>query len=458
MKYSRVINRPMFNKHNSAYGRGIASNLVTEEQRQRFNYGGRVGFVTGAEVNPDKWLASIGKTAGAAGVGGATVYGAAKVPALYNPSWWQRIKNLGGSAKGLFRGLKPAVTTGGGAALSGYGAAVASPFIAQMAATAQREKGEYLPEGQLLEESETQEFQPGKRITIDDKIYRYNEDAVGDELSFTEQELAGSDIPGYGDIKAERDEEGNIKWHRDERGRVIKHDAQYMRNEAAGEEREKIRQKQLKARVAMGEEIEPGLLDIDAELDKDVVKEQKKVDKVSDTLDWTDQEKKEKMGQILLKGAQRLVGGARDKWGSKEQMKNIGDWFGDVAAIGDKTELRKDERKYKAMSKAYKAIAKDAYETANNYMGLINQNVSHPDALYRTTGIKGGISRPTDKKGREAADKKINDQGPGTIYYDEGENSWNLIGSKGQPIKVTVDKIQEIVKSGLISKLRNAEA
>jgi len=345
MKHNKILNRPMFNAQNSAYGRGITSNLVTEEQRQRFNYGGRVGFVTGAEVNPNKWLASIGKTAGAAGVGGATVYGAAKVPALYNPSWWQRIKNLGGSAKGLFRGLKPAVTTGGGAALSGYGAAVASPFIAQSAATSRRRKGEYLPEGQLIEESETQEYQPGKRITIDDKIYRYDEDAVGDELGFTEQELAGSDIPGYGDIKAERDEEGNIKWHRDESGRVIKHDAQYMRNEAAGEEREKIRQKQLKARVAMGEEIDSGLLDIDAELDKDVVKEQKKVDKVSDTLDWTDQEKKEKMGQILLKGAQRLVGGARDKWGSKEQMKNIGDWFGDVAAIGDKNRTQKRREK-----------------------------------------------------------------------------------------------------------------
>ena len=47
MKRSRVLNRPMFNKHNSAYGRGIASNLVTEEQRQRFNYGGRVGLAKG---------------------------------------------------------------------------------------------------------------------------------------------------------------------------------------------------------------------------------------------------------------------------------------------------------------------------------------------------------------------------------------------------------------------------
>ena len=43
MKKPHVLNRPMFNKGGtSAYGRGIASNLVTDEQRQRFNSGGRV--------------------------------------------------------------------------------------------------------------------------------------------------------------------------------------------------------------------------------------------------------------------------------------------------------------------------------------------------------------------------------------------------------------------------------
>jgi hypothetical protein len=48
MKKPHVLNRPMFNvKGNSAYGRGIASNLVTEEQRIRYNSGGRVGAVGG---------------------------------------------------------------------------------------------------------------------------------------------------------------------------------------------------------------------------------------------------------------------------------------------------------------------------------------------------------------------------------------------------------------------------
>ena len=43
----------MFNRGGvSAYGKGIASNLVTEEQRQRFNYGGRVGLYDGGDFFP----------------------------------------------------------------------------------------------------------------------------------------------------------------------------------------------------------------------------------------------------------------------------------------------------------------------------------------------------------------------------------------------------------------------
>ena len=59
MKKPHVLNRAMFNRGGtSAYGRGITSNLVTEEQRQRFNYGGRVranvGFYAGNEFDPIK--------------------------------------------------------------------------------------------------------------------------------------------------------------------------------------------------------------------------------------------------------------------------------------------------------------------------------------------------------------------------------------------------------------------
>ena len=57
MKKPDVLNRAMFNKGGtSAYGRGITSNLVSDEQRQRFNYGGRVranvGFYSGNEFAP----------------------------------------------------------------------------------------------------------------------------------------------------------------------------------------------------------------------------------------------------------------------------------------------------------------------------------------------------------------------------------------------------------------------
>ena len=61
MKKPHVLNRPMFNKGGtSAYGRGITSNLVTEEQRQRFNYGGRVRAVEGLSVG-DSWSQGLGK-------------------------------------------------------------------------------------------------------------------------------------------------------------------------------------------------------------------------------------------------------------------------------------------------------------------------------------------------------------------------------------------------------------
>jgi len=48
MKKPHVLNRAMFNRGGtSAYGRGITSNLVSDEQRQRFNFGGRVGLYHG---------------------------------------------------------------------------------------------------------------------------------------------------------------------------------------------------------------------------------------------------------------------------------------------------------------------------------------------------------------------------------------------------------------------------
>ena len=52
MKKPNVLNRSMFNRGGtSAYGKGITSNLVSDEQRQRYNYGGRVGYQNRGYVN-----------------------------------------------------------------------------------------------------------------------------------------------------------------------------------------------------------------------------------------------------------------------------------------------------------------------------------------------------------------------------------------------------------------------
>ena len=106
----------MFNRHNSAYGRGIASNLVTEEQRVRYNAGGRVGLKYGSGylmkipgvskvVNKlfpkgssyakfyDKYIAPKGSTVG--GYGG-TKWGAGEVPIA---------KSLYGKGAGIVKGI-----------------------------------------------------------------------------------------------------------------------------------------------------------------------------------------------------------------------------------------------------------------------------------------------------------------------------------------------------------------
>ena len=56
MKKPHVLNRSMFNRGGtSAYGRGITSNLVSNEQRQRFNYGGRVKLAYGTPWKDFGW-------------------------------------------------------------------------------------------------------------------------------------------------------------------------------------------------------------------------------------------------------------------------------------------------------------------------------------------------------------------------------------------------------------------
>ena len=52
MKKKSILNRPMFRQIKSpAYGTGISANLVNNEERQRYNYGGRVRAVDGLPYN-----------------------------------------------------------------------------------------------------------------------------------------------------------------------------------------------------------------------------------------------------------------------------------------------------------------------------------------------------------------------------------------------------------------------
>ena len=69
MKKPHVLNRPMFNTGGtSAYGRGITSNLVSKEQRQRFNNGGRVKYYEDYR-------------------GGPVYMGGTDIPQWWDPSW-----------------------------------------------------------------------------------------------------------------------------------------------------------------------------------------------------------------------------------------------------------------------------------------------------------------------------------------------------------------------------------
>ena len=457
MKYSRVINRPMFNKHNSAYGRGIASNLVTEEQRQRFNSGGRVKLGFGSSG----WHIPTA-TAGAAGTA-AAVGSKINLPALYKPGWWQSLKNVAGGvgsrAMGLGKGLFTAGTAGATLPLA---AAALSVPITQSAATARREKGEYLPGGELIEESETEEFQPGKPIEIDGKKYRADKWGGVDELSFSEQELAGSEIPGYEDIKAEKDEKGNIKWHRDEDGRVIKHTAKYMRNKKVEEEKLKIKKKQIKSRIALGEEVDADTaagLGIDIRTGKDIddTEGDKRLAK-SDELDteeslWSPQEKKEKMGQMQLAMAERLIGGSRDKWGSTAQMKNLAGAIGDVRKITDTAEERATQRKYEARFKSEREAAVELDKARRGYEYLIgNEGATPTEALRRS--IPGLTAKNITKENRKDMGKLIK---LGDVFYDEEAATWNLATPGGAKV-VTIDEIKEKFDSGELDRMKQVTA
>ena len=457
MKYSRVINSPMFNKHNSAYCRGIASNLVTEEQRQRFNSGGRVKLQFGSSG----WHVPTA-TAGAAGTA-AAVGNKIRLPALYKPGWWQSLKNIGSKGLGYGSRLGSALVGSGtaGATLP-LAATVGVGIAAQKSAQAQRKKGEYLPGGELTEVSETETESPsGTIIDIDGKKYKHDKWGGVDELSFSEQELAGSDLD-LSKIGAEKDEKGNIKFHIDENGKQVRHTAKYMKNKKVEEEKLKIKKKQIKARIALGEEVDADAaagLGIDIRTGEDIKEQEgKKRLAKSDELDteeslWSPQEKKEKMGQMQLAMAERLIGGSRDKWGSTAQMKNLAGAIGDVRKITDTAEERATQRKYEARFKSERKAAVELDKARRGYEYLVGNEGAQPvDALRRSIPglIPKNLTTHKGKKDYKTADIKVGD-----VFFDSG--TWKLATPTGEKI-VTIDEIKEKFESGELDRMKQVTA
>ena len=359
MKHNKVLNRPMFNAHNSAYGRGITSNLVSEEQRVKYNTGGRVGLFWGG----------VGATATRAAPWATKMWSRLKptskfripktaegvIPGKYKPapySWGEMLKSPSLLAKGVKE--NPWWTAAGGVGLTSDPVAAVTKGVATAVPATLKWGAEALTPGRF------EKHLPWVKEEADK-----NKELVN---TLTEE-----DVTKIGKTGAEQ-----------------------------------------------------------------------VVDKTTDTLDWTDEEKQEKKGQIQLKLAQRLVSGAADKWGSAKQMKNLGDWFGDVAAIGDKTELRKEERKYQAWAKAKKEIARDIQASDKEYENLL-ASVNESQALKISTGGKlNSIQLPREKKARENVAKNLS---KGDVIFDEAINSFSLAGlvdENGRAIAVPKEKLIEV--------------
>ena len=128
-------------------------------------------------------------------------------------------------------------------------------------------------------------------------------------------------------------------------------------------------------------------------------------------------------------------------------MKNLGDAFGDIAAIGDKTELRKDDRKYKAMAKAYKAIDRDKLASAKEYGNQIAGGANESQALkVSTNGKLRSVQVPRDEKQRKKIFETI---AIGDIYFDEAIGSFAVRGhedAQKRAIPVPIENLVEVKK------------
>jgi len=344
MRNPRILNRRMFNPNVSAYGRGIASNLVSEQERIRFNAGGRVGLKYGSEY--------LMKIPGVSKL-------VSKIPGFgktQSYAKWLQDKVAGTTAPGFGAkdiGTLKAIT---GAAKKAAGWA-----------------------GKKLYD------RPG---TIGLPVAGGTYWGLSKIFGGDDEEIAG--VPTDGD------------WA-----------------------------KKLQTKPMETEQLD-----------------------VEEVADWTPKEKAEKKRDMALMMAERLIGGSRDKWGSKAQMENIAGGLGDIRKITDKEALRKDERKYRAATKMYKDLAKSEFERQTSYEAAIGKGANHQQALAATTGITGTLNRSADKEKQKEDDKAIGKQGPGTVFFDEESNSWRIFTPDGKSVKVTVTEIEEAYKSGALDKMR----
>ena len=340
MKHQRVLNRPMFNRNNSAYGRGIASNLVSEEERQRFNAGGRVGLKYGSE-----YLMKI-------------------------PFAQKIIKKLTPD-KSYGKWLTDKI---GGTTAPGFG---------------------------------SKDIGTGKAILgAGKKAFKWAGKKLYDRPATIGLPVVGG-AWGLSKIFGGKDEDLGGGGKKD------------------GDWADKLQTKPMET-------------------------EQLDVEEVAD---WTPKEKAEKKRDMALMMAERLIGGSRDKWGSKAQMENIAGGLGDIRKITDKEDLRKWQRRYDAQAEANIKLDESRHERATSYGAALAAGADHPQALRATTGISGALTMSADPDLREDQKKQIEKRGPGTIFFDEISNSWHILTPDGS-IKVTIDQIQEAFKTGKIDEMR----
>jgi len=282
----------MFNPNVSAYGRGIASNLVSEEERQRFNYGGRVGAWNGTSIGSGRGVGNYGEIL-------------KQDPMMLD--WWERYSE--------------------------------GPSI-----------GWEVEAEKIEKEKRAKKIQEASELSPAHPSQRWKEDI---------------------DIKVEPADIDNV--------------------------------------IA-----DPG----------------------SDQL-FTDEEQKEKKSQMMLAMAERLVGGSRDKWGSKAQMENISGAIGDIRKIADPSERREMLAKYEAWGKAQKERDIDVWEHQR-------KATRDPEYQIETLMVQDGIRRP-------AAINRVY----GTRVMEVNDTNREKIKKQGEKGKLSEGFIME--DAGVYSIIQNGK-